>query len=103
MIDLQQFTDRAGEFLYMFFLFRPGIPHFFDQVGEGFRLQGPQGQVLQLPLDPGHPQTVGQGSVDIPRLDGDAPLLDKGQVLNGAHVMNTVGELDYDHPDVLGY
>ena len=65
------------------------------------RVQDLQRPVLQLPLDPLHTQPVGQGGVDLHGLHGDVPLLLLPLELDGAHIVQAVGQLDHDDPDVL--
>ncbi len=62
-----------------------------------------EGQVLQLPLDGVHAQPVGQRGVDLQRLAGLLLLLVPLEVAHGAHVVQPVGELDNQHPRVLGH
>ena len=64
------------------------------------RLQHFQAQILQLPLDGAHAETVGQWSVDLQGLTGDALGLLGLQAVQGAHVVQAVGELHEDHADV---
>ena len=65
------------------------------------RLELLEGEVLELPLDLPDPEPVGQRRVDLQRLAGDAALLLGRQGLERAHVVEPVGELDEDDPDVL--
>ncbi len=65
-------------------------------------LEEPEGQVLQLRLDSGHAEAVGQRGVDLPRLGGDPEALLGRQVLERPHVVEPVGQLDDDDPGVLG-
>ncbi len=60
-------------------------------------------QVLELALDPPHPQPMRQRGVDLQRLARDPLLLCDRQVLEGAHVVQTVGELDEHHADVVDH
>ena len=62
-----------------------------------------QRQILQLPLHALHTQTVGDGGVNFHGLEGFLLLLLRRLVLHGAHVVETVGDLDEDDPDVLGH
>ena len=62
-----------------------------------------EGQVLQLPLDGRQPQAMGDGGIDVARLQRDSPLLGRPQVLERAHVVEPVGELDEDHPGILDH
>ena len=75
-----------------------------DPRGEvlvGLGLEVLEGQVLELVLDLAHAQPAGQGRVDVHGLAGDAHAALLGQVLEGAHVVQAVGELDQDDPDVV--
>ena len=62
-----------------------------------------QAQILQLPLHLLHSQPVGNGGIDLHGLEGLLLLLLRGLVLHGAHIVEPVGDLDEDHPDVLGH
>ena len=62
-----------------------------------------QRQVLQLPLDGVHAHAVGQRRVDVQRLPGDGNLALRALVLQRAHVVQAVGQLDEHHADVLGH
>ena len=46
---------------------------------------------------------MGKGRVDVERLLGDALLLVSAQSGDRAHVVQAVGQLDQEHPDVLGH
>ena len=65
------------------------------------RMQGREGKVFQLPADGLDAQAVGQGRIDLERLLGLLELLVLAQIAEGAHVVQPVGQLDEDHPDVL--
>ena len=62
-----------------------------------------QGEILQLPLHLLHAQPVGDGGVDLHGLKGLLLLLLRRLVLHGAHVVEPVGDLDEDDPDVLAH
>ena len=64
-------------------------------------LQVLQAEVLQLVLDAGNPQPAGQGRVDVEGLHGDALAVILGEVAEGAHVVQFVGQLDEDDAHVL--
>ena len=74
-----------------------------DQVVVALRVQVAEAQVLQLPLDGVDAQAVGQGRVDLDGLLGGAHALCLVAELEGAHVVQPVGELDDDDADVLGH
>ncbi len=77
--------------------------HLLGQLAVELRVQVLEGEVLELPLDGRDPQPVGERRVDVERLarDLDRPLA--LQMLEGAHVVQPVGELDEHHPHVLGH
>ena len=59
-----------------------------------------EGEVLEVPLDAGHAEAMGDRGVDLQRLARDPPPRLGRHVLQGRHVVQPVGELDDDHPDV---
>jgi hypothetical protein len=68
---------------------------------EGYGLEKLERELLELVLDLGHPEAVGNRGVDIQRLLGDARAAILGHVLQRAHVVQTVRQLDEDDPDVV--
>ena len=70
-------------------------------VGLAFELL--EGEVLELPLDLPDAQALGERGVDLRRLASDALALLARQVRQRAHVVQPVGQLDEDDPDVLGH
>ncbi len=64
------------------------------------RVHGLEAEVFEFDADRVHAQPVGDGCVDLEGFLGDAPALFAGQHFQRAHVVQTVGELDQDHPDV---
>ena len=80
------------------------LPPPLDPRGQalvGIGVEVLEGEVLELVLDLAHPQPARQGRVDVHRLAGDAHPALLGKVLEGAHVVEAVGELDQDDPDVV--
>ncbi len=59
-------------------------------------------EVLELVLDLLHAEAVGERCVDVEGLSCNALLLVFGQGGQGAHVVESVGQLDDEHPQVLG-
>ena len=58
-------------------------------------------QVLKLPLGLLHTQAVRNGSVDLHRLKRLYALFFLGLICHGAHIVQTVGDLDEDNADIL--
>ena len=78
---------------------RPLGDHPHDLVVD-LGVQRREGEVLELPLEGVHAEPVGQRRVDVEGL-ARRPLLRGGRdVAQGAHVVQPVGELDDQHPDV---
>ena len=71
------------------------------EVAEGVGLEHLERQVLELPLDLPDPEPLRERRVDLHRLAGDPLLLLGGQCAKGPHVVEAVGELDQDDPDVV--
>ncbi len=67
------------------------------------RVQALEGEVLELPLDRVDPEPVRERRVDLERLARLLDLLLLRQRLERAHVVEAVGELDQDDPDVRGH
>ncbi len=62
-----------------------------------------EGEILELPLDLPHAQPMREWCVDLYRLACDALLFIGRQVLESAHVVEPIRELDDDDPDILGH
>ena len=67
------------------------------------RVQRLEGEVLQLPLDRVDAEPVRDRRVDVQRLLGLVDLLLLGHRADRAHVVQAIGELDQDDPDVRGH
>ena len=67
------------------------------------RVQRLEGEVLELPLDRVDAEPVGDRGVDVERLPRLLDLLLLRHRADRAHVVQPVGELDQDHPDVGGH
>jgi hypothetical protein len=76
--------------------------HLRGQLAVFLRLQELEGEIFQLGLDAGHTEAMGERRIDFPSLQCDpAPPVGR-KVLQGAHVVQPVAELDDDDPCVLG-
>ena len=65
------------------------------------RVRMPEAEILQLRLERVHAEAVGDRRVDFQGFAGDTALLLRRHRVQGLHVMQAVGELEQDHPDVL--
>ena len=59
-----------------------------------------EGEVFELAAHLAHAEPVGERRVDVERLAGNRFLAIGLQMLEGAHVVEPVGQLDQDHADV---
>ena len=66
----------------------------------GLRVEPPEGQLLELLAQRLHAHAAGERRVDLERLLGDAPAALRLHVLERAHVVQAVRELDEQHADV---
>ena len=73
------------------------------QIVVFLRVQVHKRQVFQLRLDGVHAQAVRQGRIDVQRFAGNGDLPVRRLEFQGAHVVQTVGQLDEHHADVLGH
>jgi hypothetical protein len=73
------------------------------ELAEPIRLEDLEREILELPLDLPDPEALGKRGVDLLRLAGDPELLLRRQAVQGPHVVEAIGELDEDDPDVLGH
>ena len=80
----------------------PGVEE-LGQLAEALGLEDLEREVLELPLHLPDAEPLGQRRVDLHRLAGDALLLLGRQAVQRPHVVEPVGELDEDDPDVLGH
>ena len=77
---------RYHGLLQLFVLFRPEVLH---------------AEILQLALHGAHAEAMCERRIDIQRLAGLAYLLFLAAILEGTHIVQSVVELDYDHPDIV--
>ncbi len=79
------------------------LRHHVLDLGVLARMQGGEGEVLQLPAHRFDAQPMRQGRVDLERLLGLLELLLLAQVAEGPHVVQPVGQLDEDDAHVVGH
>src|SRR6185436_7395160 len=100
---LQLLGDRRLDLLDELDGARAPLLDALHQLAIGLGLQVLEREVLELVLDLAHPQPPGQGRVDVHGLARDAHAALLGQVLQGAHVVQAVGELHDDHAHVVDH
>ena len=108
-VDLTSYAHLSEPALYLadelrqvqVALGRSILDHLVD-LAIALGMQSGQRQVLQLVLDLLHAQPVRQRGVDVQRLLGHSFLFVFGQRGQGPHVVESVGQLDDQHPEVLG-
>ena len=61
-----------------------------------------EGEILELPLDLAHAETVGERRVDVERFLCDGAAAFRAQRAERLHVVEAVRQLDQHHADVLG-
>ena len=66
-------------------------------------MQVAETQVLQLPLDLPDAQAIGQGRENFQGFRSNAPLLLLGERLQGAHVVQAIGQFDQHHSHIIGH
>ena len=79
----------------------PGPPQLGLDHPVAVGVQGPEAQVLELLLHVVESEPDGDGGVDLERLARDAPPPVGRESIDGAHVVETVRELDEHHPHVV--
>ena len=83
---------------------RPALRRAFDRFLNllvADRIQIAEAEVFQLAANLAHAQAVRDGRIDLQRLFGDLLLAVRRQVLERAHVVQAVGQLDEDDADVV--
>ena len=66
-------------------------------------VEGVEAQVLELHAHAVHAQAHGDGGVDIQCFPGDAPGLGRLQYPQGAHIVESVGQLHQDDANIPGH
>src|SRR5690606_30032978 len=119
-VDAQQVFLAADHLALETFAFEAGDQRFLDlgddlaTVATGaadrgadalgaHRVHGLEAEVLEFHTHVVHAQAVGDGRVDFQGFLGDAPALLRRHGIEGAHVVQAVGQLDQDHADVAGH
>ena len=77
--------------------------HEVVEFGVPLRIERREGQIFELLFEAAHAETVGQRCIDLQSLVGNALLLLEWHRGDGAHVVETIGQLDDENPEVLGH
>ncbi len=67
------------------------------------RVEMAEPEILQFLAQVVHAQPAGDGGIDVQGFAGDAAARFRAHGAEGAHVVQAVGQLDHDHPQVLGH
>ncbi len=85
-------------------LARPAsVGEHLDELAVGVRLEVLEGEVLELPLDLPHSESMRERGVNLHRLPRDPDLLVRRQEFEGAHVVEPISQLDDHDAHVLGH
>ena len=68
----------------------------------GFGIELPEGQILQFLAQAVHAHAAGERRIDVERFLGDAGAALRRHMLQRAHIVQPVGELDQQHAHVIG-
>jgi hypothetical protein len=97
---------RPEGFFHLFEELLPLAPAGLDEVRDLAVRTGVQGlerEILELPLQLLDAQAIGEGGVDLEGLVGDLVLARFRERREGSHVVEPIGELDEEDPDVAGH
>ena len=83
--------------------FRGALGDEVVDLGEHLRVQGGKAQVLELLAQLGHAQPVGQRGIHVERFAGLLLLVGRRHGGHRAQVVQPVGQLDDDHPQIVGH
>jgi hypothetical protein len=75
----------------------------FVELLPGDGVDPAEGQVFELAAEFAHAEAMGEGRVDVEGFAGDGALALGREVLEGAHVVQAVGELDEDDADIADH
>lgn len=94
--------EELDGFFEFAFAFGAGFGDVFADLAELFGMENFEGEVFELPLELPDTEAGGERGVDVEGFVGDAGLFVIGHRVEGAHVVEAVGELDDHHADVAG-
>ncbi len=100
---LQTGLQRLENLVEQLLAVAAGVTHGLGDHARAHGVHGLEAQVLELGTQAVHAQAIGDGCIDLEGFAGNPAALFRPERAQGAHVVQTVGELDQDHPDVLGH
>ncbi len=95
-------ADRLLDIAHGLAAVAAGTVHRAFQYGRAPRVLGGKAEGLQFAAHGVHAQALRDGGVDLEGFLGDAAALVRAHHAQGAHVVQAVGQLDQDHPDIAG-
>lgn len=103
LIDRQAMAQGFFDLVDDFLAIAPGaLDRLVDARGT-HRVHGLEAEVFEFDTNGMHAQPIGDGRVDFQCFLGDAPAFFAGQHFQRAHVVQPVGQLDQNHPDIPGH
>ena len=103
---MPEFGELAGELLLdLGDQIRAALGELVEPLGDDLvrlRIELAERQVLQLLAQAVHAHAAGERRIDVERFLGDAPAPLRRHVVERAHVVQPVGELDQQHAHVVG-
>jgi len=97
------FFNVTFHLFYIFFPFRDVLVDETINPLMLFRLKIPEGHVFQFIFYPVDPKTCRYRCINIEGFLGNGSTLILFMKLKGFHIVQTIGQLDQDHPDVIGH
>lgn len=100
---IQLGADAADDTVNELLAFCPFLVYKIGNPVILLRIEVTERNILHLPLDRRDPQPVRNGTKDLQRLIRNPALTLFGLVFERTHIMQTVRQLNHDHPDILGH
>ena len=100
---LHMLADDPHDLLDVIFPLRLAFGHHLANLFVGFGFGVHEGNIFQFMLHPIDPEPRGEGGVDVEGFLGDEPPFAGLVILQGAHVVEPIGQFDQDHAQVVGH
>ena len=94
-------TDLLNGILNEFLPFTPLLLYLLHQSIVCLRFQVPQAEILKLCLNAGDAEAIGERRIDFECLPRDALAFVLAHILQRAHIVQAISELNHDDADVL--